>query len=129
MKTVLLIDDDEMDHFFFKRLVSKSPVIEDVICFQYADEALDFLAKDNRPAISVIFLDINMPRMNGFEFLEEAQRLLPDSFEQKAVVVMVTSSLAPEDQEQAAKFDVIKAYLNKPLDAETLAKVVEDASS
>ena len=125
---VLLIDDDETDHFFFKRLVSKTDLINEVLCFQYADEALEYLQTTDHPKISAIFLDINMPRMNGFEFLEAAEKLLPDSFQNKAIVIMLTSSIAPQDQERAAEFDVIKAYINKPLDAEGLADIVSTIS-
>lgn len=124
LDTVLLIDDDETDHFFFKRLVQKSDLIKNVICFHYADEALEFLKSQDRPKINVIFLDINMPRMNGFEFLEEATNSLPTSFNESVNVVMLTSSIAPQDQARAATFDVIKAYVNKPLDANGLANVV-----
>jgi CheY-like chemotaxis protein len=124
LDTVLLIDDDETDHFFFKRLVQKSDLIKDVICFHYADEALEFLKSQDRPKINVIFLDINMPRMNGFEFLEEATNSLPTSFNESVNVVMLTSSIAPQDQARAATFDIIKAYVNKPLDANGLANVV-----
>lgn len=125
---VLLIDDDETDHFFFKRLVSKTDLINEVLCFQYADEALEYLQTTDRPKISAIFLDINMPRMNGFEFLEAAEKLLPGSFKDKAIVIMLTSSIAPQDQERAAEFDVIKAYINKPLDAQGLADIVSTIS-
>lgn len=129
MDTVLLIDDDETDHFFFKRLVDRSDLINDVICFQYADEALEYLQTRDRPKINAIFLDINMPRMSGFEFLEEAGKLLPDNFNEEAIVIMLTSSIAPQDQERAAEFSVIKAYINKPLDAEGLTDIITKISN
>ncbi len=128
LETVLLIDDDETDHFFFNRLVKNTDLINQAICFQYAEEALEYLKQKDRPKISAIFLDINMPRMSGFEFLEEAKKILPDSFCEKAVVVMLTSSIAPQDKERANEFDVIKAYVNKPLDADRLADIVADIS-
>lgn len=129
LDTILLIDDDETDHFFFKRLVQKSELIENVVCFHYADEALQYLQSQDRPKIDVIFLDINMPRMNGFDFLEAATNELPSSFNDSVNVVMLTSSIAPQDKARAAEFDVIKAYVNKPLDINGLdgviAKVVQ----
>lgn len=128
LETVLLIDDDETDHFFFNRLVKNTDLINQAICFQYAEEALEYLKQKDRPKISAIFLDINMPRMSGFEFLEEAKKILPDSFCEKAVVVMLTSSIAPQDKERANEFNVIKAYVNKPLDADRLADIVADIS-
>lgn len=128
LETVLLIDDDETDHFFFNRLVKNTELIKQAICFQYADEALEYLKQTDRPKINAIFLDINMPRMNGFEFLEEAERLLPESFGEKAVVVMLTSSIAPQDKERANGFSAIKAYVNKPLDAKGLADIIANIS-
>lgn len=125
LDTVLFIDDDETDHFFFKRLVQKTELIKDVICFHYADEALEFLQSQDRPKINVIFLDINMPRMNGFDFLEEATNSLPTSFNESVNVVMLTSSIAPKDKARAAEFDIIKAYVNKPLDGDRLNHIVK----
>ena len=72
----------------------------------------------------MIFLDINMPRMTGFEFLEAATAALDESFA-KIVVVMLTTSMNPDDEERARQFPVVKEYIHKPLQKEHLERVVE----
>jgi CheY-like chemotaxis protein len=62
----------------------------------------------------VIFLDINMPRMNGFEFLAAAQDLL-GAAALPPVVMMLTTSLDPRDRVRASAFAAVKSYINKPL--------------
>lgn len=114
ISTILIIDDNELDHILYKRIIKRSNRVDNVISFSYADEALEFLKREDRVNIDVIFLDINMPRMNGFEFLAAATDQLGDSFAD-AVIVMLTTSLATQDKERANQFDVVKAFLNKPL--------------
>ena len=128
IKTALLVDDDEIDQMLYQRLIKKLGVIENVVAFQYADEALDYLGKTDRDEIDVIFLDINMPRMSGLEFLKLATDRFGESFA-KMVVIMLTTSLDPADQKEAESYEVVKAYYNKPLTAEHLADVISLLSS
>ena len=124
IKTALLIDDEEVDQYLYRRIMDRSGLVEDVISYRYADEALAFLREPDRPTIDVIFLDINMPRMDGFEFLEALTKEL-DPATETVVIVMLTTSLNPEDEARARAFDVVKDYINKPLEIEHLKQVVE----
>lgn len=123
-KTAMIIDDDEMDQYFHQKTIKNSGVFDTIECFHYADEALNYFRDETNAPIDVIFLDINMPRMNGFEFLEAAYSEFGNSFA-KMVVVMVTSSLDPRDLEKSKKFGVIRDYINKPLSVEAVLKVAE----
>ena len=87
-----------------------------------ADEALAHIRANPDLQIDVIFLDINLPRMNGFEFLEAATREISEEFAH-VVVVMLTTSLNPDDRERAESFDVVKEFINKPLTVEHVEKV------
>lgn len=116
--TLMMIDDNAIDQMLYKRIVKRSGVAEKVISFNLAEDALAHLQAnlDNLP--DMILLDINMPRMDGFEFLEAANRAFGAQF--SVVVVMLTTSLDPLDMERARSFDVVKRYIDKPLTVEQL---------
>jgi CheY-like chemotaxis protein len=121
---VMLIDDESFDQRLYRRLIARTGLFGEVMSFTYADEALAYLsARDSRRA-DVIFLDINMPRMNGFEFLEAATERLGPEFA-KIVVVMLTTSLIEKDRERAATFPVVRRFINKPLTVEHLQDVAQ----
>ncbi len=124
LKNVMLIDDGEADQMLYKRTMMRSGQVGRVLQFEYADEALEYLKKEGREEIDVIFLDINMPRMDGFEFLEEACADFGDSFT-RAVIIMLTTSLNPKDRERAAQFDVVKDFIDKPLTVEHIDNIVQ----
>ena len=120
----MIIDDSELDHVLYKRVINRSGLVDKVISFQYAEDALTYLKSDDKEALDVILLDINMPRMNGFEFLEQASLALGSEFS-TSVVIMLTTSLDPEDEVRARQHQVVKAYLNKPLSLEGLQTITQ----
>ena len=124
IKTIMTIDDSEVDLHLYKRVIKRSELIENLIVFQFAEDALSYLKSDDRDEVDAILLDINMPRMNGFEFLE---RLTNDITLDKcpSVVVMLTTSLDPEDNRRAEQYEVVKGYVNKPLTEEGLETVAQ----
>ena len=124
IKTAMLIDDGQADQILHKIVLERSGEVDTIIPFYYADDALEYLRQSQREAIDVIFLDINMPRMNGFEFLEAASAELGDDFA-KAVVVMLTTSIDPKDHERADQFAVVKRFINKPLTVEHIQELVQ----
>jgi CheY-like chemotaxis protein len=115
MKTVMLIDDSEADLLFSRIIVSRSGVCDDVLEFGCAGDALAQLQRSDGPDVDMILLDINMPGMDGFQFLQAFQQLQRTS-RARAVVVMLTSSPDPRDREQAESFDCVRGYMVKPID-------------
>ena len=124
IKKALLIDDTAIDQKLYRRILERSEIVEDVTSFSYADEALEFLISNRSAEVDVIFLDINMPRMNGFEFLEAAVEKLGETFTH-VVIVMLTTSLNPADRERAEQFSVVRDFINKPLTLEHVRRAAE----
>ncbi len=123
IQTLLIVDDNDVDQLVYRRIVEKSGLVCNTLSFHYASEALDYLTARGGKGVDAILLDINMPRMNGFEFLDEATRLFGDDF--TVVIVMLTSSMNPDDAERARTYDVVRDYIGKPLTGEHLERVVE----
>ena len=80
-----------------------------------------YLIDRKEPAPNLILLDINMPKLDGFEFLDAASKALGADF--AVVVVMLTTSLNPADRDRAKQYAAIKEYLNKPLTVDLLAQI------
>lgn len=118
----LLVDDNRIDQRQYERVIKRSGLIGEVMTFTFADEALAHLKANPDLEVDVIFLDINLPRMNGFEFLEAAVSEIGNGFA-KVVVAMLTTSLNPDDRTRAESFDVVKEFINKPLTVEHIEAV------
>lgn len=127
LKCILLIDDNEADNFFSEMIIEKANCAERVIAVKSGQLALDHLTSKNRqkhPRPELIFLDINMPAMNGWEFLEEYKELAPEQ-QTQVVVVMLTTSLNPDDKKKADGIKDIKQFVNKPLSVRSLTEILE----
>lgn len=111
--TVHVIDDEKFDRILAKRALDKSGAVERVELFATPADARRQLTEGEAPP-DLIFLDINMPRMSGFEFLAENERLIKE-LSPTPVVVMLTTSVNPADRDRAETFDVVKEFLSKPL--------------
>ncbi len=126
---ILLVDDDEVNNFFNKSLLTRQLQFkgEIKICVN-GKEALEYLETEIQKGIynspDLIFLDINMPVMNGFEFMTHYEQL-PENMKAKIVVCMLTSSLNEEDIEKAQQFDSLREYIHKPLGVEECLSIIE----
>jgi len=122
---VLLIDDNEIDNFVAKKVIEKSGFAEKVITVQSAKNALDYLntensSKDLLP--DIIFLDIGMPEMDGFEFLEEYEKLNKIVVNNCKVLVL-SSSLDIDDYNRANRNKLVRKFINKPLSKKLLMEI------
>lgn len=124
MKHLLIIDDDLVSILILKKMLSNVGFLENPIVFYNASEALDFLSKNNTSNDSYcIFLDINMPVMNGWEFLEKIQvNYKPDNFR----VYLLTSSTSEQEKSKSKDYHFIKRFISKPISKEILNEIKEE---
>lgn len=121
----MLVDDNPDDNFYHERVIKRSNSAEIVVSKQTGLDALEYLKseKDNNLHPDLIFLDINMPGMNGWEFLEE-YRKLDEKFKSRAIVVMLTTSENPDDKMKAETMNIASDFKTKPLTKEMLEEIV-----
>jgi CheY-like chemotaxis protein len=124
-RIVLLIDDNEIDNFINERMISSSRFSDEVVVRNSADSALDYLRglNENAPIPDVIFLDLNMPVKDGFAFLQEYEAL-PEFIRNHSRIVVLSSSISPEDINKAATNPHVFKYVNKPLSEKYLEAIV-----
>ena len=128
-KKIMLIDDNEIDNLINQKMIEASGIGERIMVHSGAKSALESLRNlemltdaPEQLLPELIFLDIDMPIMDGFQFLEEFDRL-SDAIKGYTKVVMLTSSMNPQDLSKATKSVYVKKYLNKPLSQDALSKL------
>lgn len=125
----MLIDDNEIDNLINQKMIEAADIAEHIYTHTGAKSAIEFLKNVSKlPDISkevlpdVIFLDIDMPLMDGFQFLDEFEKL-SEQTRNKCKVVMLTSSINPQDVNKSKKYSYVKEYINKPLSQGSLEKL------
>jgi len=117
IKCFLLVDDSKATNFFNKTMITKTDCVEEIAIAKDGKEALEYIQKGNIPEI--IFLDINMPVMDGWEFLEAYQEL-EEKYKNSVIVIMVGAELKPEEIARAKKVPQVKEFKDKMLTKEAL---------
>lgn len=127
--TVMLIDDSEIDNFINHKMIEGCNFAERTYIHTSSKSALEFLKNLERTGKvpqelipEIIFLDINMPIMDGFQFIEEFDKLAKE-FKSKSKIVMLTTSVNPSDIERSQKNKYIIKYINKPLTQDVLTSI------
>ncbi|UZR94402.1 response regulator [Chondrinema litorale] len=124
--TVLIIDDDEISNFVSHKLIEQSSFAKNIISYDCAQNALSYINEmvnnniDDLP--DMILLDINMPVMDGWKFLEEYSGLM-EGVNKKIALYMLSSSVYSKDFEVASKNKYVTGYIVKPLSREKLDEI------
>ncbi|WP_026999938.1 response regulator [Eisenibacter elegans] len=126
IRRAYLIDDDTINNFLCKKILEKSGLIEEVVLFEEATKALANITQalqtsDMLP--SLILLDINMPVMNGWEFMEAYQKLGKPVADIRLFIL--SSSSNEQDMEKAKKYPLILDYLTKPIGVKHIQQLAE----
>lgn len=122
---IMLVDDNKYDNFFHEREIKKIDLETEIIVKKSGIEALEYLnsltdSGNTKP--DLIFLDINMPGMNGWEFLDEYSKLERD-IQCGIVIIMLTTSDDPESIARAMSWSCVADYMVKPLIRENIKEI------
>lgn len=127
-KCVLLVDDDEVSNFITKKMIDHFGFADNVMTVSSGKQALAYIEINKMglglhpPCLDLILLDVNMPEMNGFQFLEEFYRDRPMK-DNGLIIVMLSSSESPKDIERSKTFP-IQGYICKPLTSLKLEQAI-----
>ncbi|WP_419212932.1 response regulator [Maribacter sp. X9] len=126
VRTCCLIDDDPIFIYGTKRIMKEVDFSENILVFNNGQEALEGLtqiseAKELMP--EVIFLDLNMPIMNGWEFLDEFL-IVPNNNLKKTIIYIISSSVDPRDLERVKNYKQVNNYILKPITTADLETVL-----
>ncbi|RYY18005.1 MAG: response regulator [Cytophagaceae bacterium] len=123
---IVLIDDNETTSFLNNRLLGRLAVASKVSTFARAEEACHFLWQDAEttaaPVADLVFVDLKMPGMSGFEFLEQYSQL-PPAVQERTVIAVLTTSMHAADTARVAQYPNVE-YLTKPLTEEKLQRLL-----
>jgi CheY-like chemotaxis protein len=129
---VLLIDDDEPTNFLSQMIIEEADCAAEIQIAYSGDQAIDYLTSQGTSALGqntyprpdLIFLDINMPAMNGWEFLQKYNSLEKEH-KGNIVIIMLTTSLNPDDRLRSKNFPDVSGFENKPLTREKLEALLK----
>ncbi len=114
---IFLVDDDPINNLINRRILDKIGIGEFIEEFLSAQEALEKIKQLPKKDSLLIFLDINMPVLNGWEFLEKYSALFP---ERKDRIVILSSSIDYQDRQKAFEYPIVSGFLEKPLSLEKI---------
>jgi CheY-like chemotaxis protein len=132
LNCILIIDDDEPTNFISRMLIEEAGCTEHIEVAQSGRAALNYLLNNedsefsnkNFPRPDLIFLDINMPAMNGWEFLHKYNEL-KNGNKSEIITIILTTSLNPDDRLKADEMNEVSDFESKPLTSEKLNRILK----
>lgn len=125
--TVLLIDDSEIDNIINEKLMVSAYFARNVITKGGGQAGLDYLklaTNGEAPYPAIIFLDLMMPQVDGFDFLEQYEAMIKDDDKlRESKIIVLSSSISPEDIDKAATNPHVSKFVNKPLSPKYLGAI------
>lgn len=131
LKQIMLVDDDDTTNYLNQRLLNNLNAAENIIIMKDGERALDYLIHscrsedaDQHPCPDLIFLDIKMPVMDGFEFLD-AFKAAQLTFKKEIIIIMLTSSASFYDLEKLKQYPEVKKHYSKALSETDVKDIIE----
>jgi len=124
LSCILLVDDDYDDNLYHKIIIKKMEITESIDEVNNGLEALEYITAREIPP-ELIFLDINMPKMNGWEFLEQYKDL-DASQKAKTVIMMLSTSANPDEIQKAKEIEEVSGFQTKPLTPESMTEILQE---
>lgn len=128
-KGIAIIDDDNLFRHILKAQIAKIKSLDDVLLFENGEQAIsymdDALTKEDSLIPKLIFLDINMPVMNGWEFLDSFGKF-KNEIKEQITIFIVTSSANDQDQQKANQYSDVTKYVVKPITSDILEKILSE---
>jgi CheY-like chemotaxis protein len=128
---IMLIDDDEIFTYIIKKIIEESDIAEQITIFNNGRDAINYLsevAEEETLLPKVIFLDLNMPLLDGWGFLDEYIRLKPKMCK-KINLYVITSSVSTYDHERSKQYSDITDFIVKPLAKEKFISIIKKMSN
>lgn len=122
MRSVFIIEDDPIHQRIAQIIIEKNKLFDEVSCFSFAGDAIDFIAENkNNPQLlpDVILLDLNMPVINGWDFLHTYIQLEAD-LDKVADIYIVSSSVDENDKLHTLQYPFVKGFMSKPISPDLL---------
>jgi CheY-like chemotaxis protein len=117
-----IIDDDNIFTFVLKKILERNDSFQEIIDFKNGQNVIDLLRKKNQKIPNIILLDINMPVIDGWQFLEELEKL---PIKEKLNIFIMSSSIDATDIQKSKSFSMVKDFISKPINNDKLIQILE----
>jgi len=125
LECILLVDDDPDDNMYHRIIIEEMNITHNIDVVLNGLEAITYLKKNNQAPPELIFLDINMPKMNGWEFLDQYKHL--DAKQRaRVVIVILTTSANPDHLKKAEQIKEVTGFETKPLSKEMMSEILKE---
>ena len=124
LNLILLLDDNPATNFIHKKFIVRANCTKEILDFQNGIKTLEYLTSEENALPELLFVDINMPIMDAWEFLEEFKKIDRKGI-RDIIVILLSTSLSPSDQEKAKIIEAIHEIRIKPLTEPAIQEVLE----